>query len=65
MVQAGVPIPAAHLLSDFYNKTRDAYYRALDRTSRPPYPVDQFISMPSAASSMSCASSCKSFGVSR
>lgn len=43
MVQAGVPIPAAHLLSDFYNKTRDAYYRALDRTSRPPYPVDQFI----------------------
>ncbi len=43
LVQAGVPIPAAHLLSDFYNKTRDAYYRELDRTSRPPYPVDSFI----------------------
>jgi len=43
LVQAGVPLPAAHLLSDFYNKTRDAYYRCLDRTSKPPYPVEQFI----------------------
>lgn len=43
LVQAGIPIPAAHLLSDFYNKTRDAYYRELDRTSRPPYPVERFI----------------------
>jgi hypothetical protein len=36
-------LPAAHLLSDFYNKTREAYYRELDRTSRPPYPVERFI----------------------
>jgi hypothetical protein len=43
MVQAGAPIPAAHLLSDFYNKTRDDYYRELDRTSKPPYPVDRFV----------------------
>ncbi|WP_431883455.1 Fic family protein [Micromonospora gifhornensis] len=43
LIQAGVPVPAAHLLSDFYNKTRDAYYRELARTSRPPYPVERFI----------------------
>ena len=43
LVQAGVPVPAAHLLPDFYNRTRDAYYRALDRTSRPPYPVETFV----------------------
>lgn len=43
LVQAGVPVPSAHLLSDFYHKTRDAYYRQLARTSKPPYPVDQFI----------------------
>nr|WP_221382774.1 Fic family protein [Actinoplanes polyasparticus] len=43
LIQAGVPLPAAHLLSDFYNKTREAYYRALSRTSRPPYPVEGFI----------------------
>src|SRR5262249_34995205 len=35
--------PAAHLLSDFYNRTRDAYYRELAATSRPPYPVERFI----------------------
>lgn len=34
LVQAGVPIPAAHLLSDFYNKTRSLYYQQLDRASR-------------------------------
>jgi Fic family protein len=43
LVQAGLPLPAAHLLSDFYNKTREAYYRELDRTSRPPYPVERFV----------------------
>jgi Fic family protein len=43
MVQAGAPVPAAHLLSDFYNKTRDDYYRVLDRTSKPPYAVDRFV----------------------
>lgn len=44
LLQAGVPLPAAHLLSDHYNRTRDAYYRQLARTSRkPPYPVEEFI----------------------
>jgi Fic family protein len=43
LIQAGVPVPAAHLLSDFYNRTRDAYYRELAATSRPPYPVERFI----------------------
>lgn len=43
LIQAGVPLPAAHLMSDFYNKTREAYYRALSRTSKPPYPVEDFI----------------------
>lgn len=43
LVQAGVPVPSAHLMSDFYHKTRGAYYRELARTSRPPYPVERFI----------------------
>jgi len=43
LTQAGVPLPAAHLLSDHYNMTRDAYYQALARTSREPYPVEEFI----------------------
>ncbi len=43
LIQAGVPLPAAHLMSDFYNKTRDAYYRELARTSRAPYEVDRFL----------------------
>jgi Fic family protein len=30
-----VPIPAAHLLSNHYNLTRDRYYRELDSASRP------------------------------
>lgn len=29
-----VPLPAAHLLSDHYNLTRDQYYRELDKASR-------------------------------
>jgi Fic family protein len=47
MVQAGVPVPAAHLLSDHYNRTRDAYYRELARTSRKAasgrYPIGEFV----------------------
>jgi Fic family protein len=44
MLQAGVPLPAAHLLSDHYNRTRDAYYRQLDRTSRrKPYRIEGFV----------------------
>lgn len=30
----GVPLPAAHLLSDHYNRTRTKYYRELDCASR-------------------------------
>jgi len=30
-----VPVPAAHLLSNHYNLTRDRYYRELDLASRP------------------------------
>ena len=33
-MDAGVPVPAAHLLSDHYNKTRTEYYRQLDRASK-------------------------------
>ncbi len=31
---AGVPSPAAHLLSNHYNQTRQEYYRQLDRASK-------------------------------
>jgi Fic family protein len=34
LVAAGVPAPAAHLLSNHYNQTRSEYYRQLDRASR-------------------------------
>jgi cell filamentation protein, protein adenylyltransferase len=43
LLQARLPVIAAHLLSDFYNRTRSEYYRVLDRTSRPPFPVEDFI----------------------
>ncbi|MCC3311505.1 Fic family protein [Nocardia africana] len=44
MIQAGAPVPAAHLLSDHYNRTRDAYYVELDRTSRADgHPIEGFI----------------------
>lgn len=33
LVAAGVPMPAAHLLSNHYNETRAEYYRQLDRAS--------------------------------
>jgi Fic family protein len=33
LVSAGVPLPAAHLLSNHYNQTRQEYYRQLERTS--------------------------------
>lgn len=32
LLAAGVPTPAAHLLSNHFNRTRDRYYRALDRS---------------------------------
>jgi Fic family protein len=34
LLQAGVPTPAAHLLSNHYNETRADYYRQLDFASR-------------------------------
>lgn len=34
LVAAGVPTPAAHLMSNHYNQTRTEYYRQLDRASR-------------------------------
>lgn len=37
MIESGVPSPAAHLLSNHYNKTRTRYYSSLDDTSREPY----------------------------
>lgn len=45
LIEGGVPSPAAHLLSNHFNRTRDEYYYVLDRTSRqgPPYPVEEFL----------------------
>jgi Fic family protein len=45
LIESGAPTPAAHLLSNHFNLTRDAYYRELDKTSRsgPPYQVEGFI----------------------
>ncbi len=34
LLTAGVPTPAAHLLSNHYNQTRDEYYRQLDAASK-------------------------------
>ena len=34
LLAAGVPSPAAHLLSNHYNHTRSEYYRQLDRASK-------------------------------
>jgi len=34
LVAAGAPLPAAHLLSDHYNRTRTEYYRQLAASSR-------------------------------
>lgn len=44
LVAAGLPWPACHLLSNHYNQTREAYYHALDLTSKADgYPVETFI----------------------
>jgi Fic family protein len=51
LVQAGIPVVSAHLLSDYYNKTRLLYYKELAATSRkqrgrdgqPTYRIEQFI----------------------
>lgn len=36
LIEAGIPVLSAHLLSDYYNRSRQLYYRSLDRASRLP-----------------------------
>jgi Fic family protein len=43
LVRGGVPMPAAHLLSNHYNETRTEYYRQLDMASRSGGDVVPFI----------------------
>ena len=43
LLSAGIPSPAAHLLSNHYNKTRTEYYRQLDRTHKSDGDVIPFI----------------------
>lgn len=43
LIAAGLPSPAAHLLSSHYNLTRDEYYRQLDRSHRSEEGVSSFI----------------------
>jgi Fic family protein len=43
LLEAGLPTPACHLLSNYYNRTRTRYYAVLAQTSRPPYPVEEFV----------------------
>lgn len=42
-MQSGVPFPAAHLLSNHYNKTRQRYYQELDRSSKAADGVVRFV----------------------
>lgn len=44
LADAGFPSPACQLLSNYYNRTRQRYYRVLAETSRDPYPVEKFVS---------------------
>ncbi len=43
LINAGVPSPAAHLLSNHYNLTRREYYQRLDRASRSQEGLVEFI----------------------
>ena len=43
LISSGIPSPAAHLLSNHYNETRSEYYRTLDRSSRVPNGVVEFL----------------------
>lgn len=43
LVAAGVPAPAAHLLSNHYNETRTEYYRQLDYASKSGGDVTKFL----------------------
>ena len=44
LLEAGVPTPAAHLLSNHYNQTRNEYYRVLDQASKSGGDIGSFIS---------------------
>jgi Fic family protein len=43
LLEAGVPTPAAHLLSNFYNQTRSEYYRQLDNTTKTKGNISDFV----------------------
>jgi Fic family protein len=43
LLEAGIPTPAAHLLSNFYNQTRTEYYRQLDKTGKTKGDISDFI----------------------
>ena len=43
LLEAGIPTPAAHLLSNFYNQTRTEYYRQLDKTSKTKGNISDFV----------------------
>src|SRR5262249_9131029 len=43
LVSAGVPVPAAHLLSDHYNRTRSRYYRELEYASKSNGDITKFV----------------------
>jgi Fic family protein len=43
LLESGVPSPAGHLLSNFYNRTRPEYYRRLKEASMSPDGVVAFI----------------------
>ncbi len=43
LLEAGIPTPAAHLLSNFYNQTRAEYYRQLDKTTKKKGNISDFI----------------------
>lgn len=46
LIEAGVPVPAAHVLSDYYNRSRTLYYKSLERASKMPdhaQGVSQFV----------------------
>jgi Fic family protein len=45
LLEAGFPTPAGHLLSNYYNRTRQLYYQVLKETSQDPrYPAWRFVS---------------------
>ena len=43
LLEAGIPTPAAHLLSNFYNQTRTGYYRQLDKTTKMKGNISEFV----------------------